>query len=607
MGRSLVRFRAPSYLATLCLLCSSTNAIAQSPRQRASGGPESGGPPDGEVGGAKADEPVADEAKKADAKTHFEKGLALLQEEAWAAALPEFLASRELFPTRAATTNAATVLRKLQRYDEALDMYEAVLRDFSAIKQEDRLVVQRAVAEMRELVGTVELSGAEPGAAIVVSGQSRGEYPPVTPLRVSAGTHVLRLSKEGFEPFETRIEVAGGQSVHVVAKLHALTASGRLKVTERSGRALDVLVDNAVVGVTPWEGVLSVGSHTALLQGKGRVGSQPAAASVKAGALTSLTLAAEVLDGTLRVEPTPAGASVAIDSVPVGHGVWYGWLKAGTHRVDVASEGFAPVTREARLDPGGRSVVAVQLEPDANSVMWRKPPRWTLEANAGPLFIPSFGGEVAGNCTAPCSTGLGAGGLGFFHAGYQRGSGLGVGLSLGYLIATQSVTGRTTPLSPQGYSPTDVQRGTVTDDLRLSAFLGGATIAYRLDEKAPVLVRLGLGVLAGQLRDQRHGQFVSTQATGSVPYSTFPVADLEAVTSFYIDPEIRVGVRLGDHVDLALGIQVLMLLALSQPSWKQTIEVNAGKDGVGYYPAGTTMGSFVYGLAPTASFRYDLF
>ena len=240
----------------------------------------------------------------------------------------------------------------------------------------------------------------------------------------------------------------------------------------------------------------------------------------------------------------------------------------------------------------------------SNSIMWRKPPRWTLEANVGPAFIPSFGGAVAGNCASTCSMSLSAGALGFLHAGYQRGSGLGFGISLGYLYATQTVNGRQALLDPIGRNGSPPQQsGFANDDLRLSAFLGGANIAYRLDEKTPVLFRLGVGVVLGELRDQRQGTFTASNQTS---YSTFPVVDLEGVASFYLDPGIRVGIRLGDHVDLSLGAQILMMLALSQPNWKLGIEVGAGKDGVGTYPSQSTMGSFVFGLVPTASFRYDL-
>ena len=64
------------------------------------------------------DEPAEKEitaAEKVRAKEHFKRGLRLLREEAWAPALAEFLQSRELFPTRVATNNAAVALRKLQR------------------------------------------------------------------------------------------------------------------------------------------------------------------------------------------------------------------------------------------------------------------------------------------------------------------------------------------------------------------------------------------------------------------------------------------------------------------------------------------------------------
>lgn len=541
---------------------------------------------------------IFDEAKKAEAKGHFEKGLALLKEEAWAAALAEFLTSREIFPTRAATNNAATALRKLQRFDEALDLFEVVLRDFPTMSPADRRDTQRTVAELRDLVGTIEISGAEPGAAIVVSGQNRGEFPLITPLRVAAGTHLLRFFKEGYEPFETRVDVAGGQTIRVTSKLHALTASGRLQVTERTGRALEVLVDNVSVGTTPWEGTLSIGNHTVALRGKGRIGSQPAATPVKQNQVSALALTAEDLDAALRVEPKPAGANVAIDGVPVGNGVWYGWLKSGEHRVEVATDGFVPTSRQVKLERGERALVTVQLDRDSNSIMWRKPPRWTFEANAGGAFVPSLGGEVAGTCTGTCSKSVGIGGLGFLHAGYQRGSGLGFGLAAGYLIATQSVTHRSTQLVPfatNGQPPP--QSGLADDTLRVSAFLGGGSLSYHTGDRVPVLVRLGVGALVGQVRDERRGTFNGAKST---------VNDFESITAFYFDPEVRVGIRLADHIDVSLGVQVPLLLALSQPTWKQSIEVSAGKDGIGTYRAEPTVGQYVFGFVPSASFRYDL-
>jgi hypothetical protein len=544
-----------------------------------------------------------DESKKAEAKAHFDKGLTLLQEEAWAAALAEFLASRELYPTRAATNNAAIALRKLQRFDESLDMFEALLRDFPRMPAGERTLAQRAVAELRELTGTIEITGAEPGAAILVGGQARGDYPPLSPLRVSAGTHLVRVFKEGFEPFEARADVAGGQTAHIVAKMTALTASGRLKVAERSGRALEVLVDNVSVGVTPWEGTQSVGDHTVTLRGKGRTGTPPAAALVKPRELTALTLVAEELDAAIRIEPTPPGASVVIDSVPVGHGVWIGWLKSGPHKVEVGSEGFLPTTRDVTLQRGGREIVNVQLDRDPNSALWKKPSRWTFEINGGVPLVPSFGGSIASGCTGSCSTSLGVGAIGLFHAGYQLGSGLGFGLAAGYFLGSQSVNGRATQLVPNNRNGTPPpQQGTADDQLRLSAFMGGASVFYHLGDKVPVLFRLGVGALAGQLRDQRQGTFAAE--SGST-YQALPTVDFEKASYLYFDPEIRVGIRLGEHVDLSLGAQVLLFLALSQPKWSPGIQIGAGADGIGNYASQPTMGQFLFAIAPSASVRYD--
>src|SRR5262249_57157336 len=124
------------------------------------------------------------------------------------------------------------------------------------------------------------------------------------------------------------------------ARLRGLVSSGRLRVTEASGRALDVVVDNVVVGKTPWEGTLAAGRHVVALQGEGNLGTQPSEAAVRVNQLTPIALAAEELDAALRVTPTPSSAVVALDEVTVGHGVWEGRVRAGGHKVEIAEEGF---------------------------------------------------------------------------------------------------------------------------------------------------------------------------------------------------------------------------------------------------------------------------
>src|SRR5439155_1438488 len=103
---------------------------------------------------------------------------------------------------------------------------------------------QREIVRLRGLVGTIDIMGAEIGAAITIDGQSRGDYPMVATLRVSAGGHVVRVYKEGFEPFEGRVDVAGSETARVAARLRALAStrsrcSTRGSLPRRSGCRLN--------------------------------------------------------------------------------------------------------------------------------------------------------------------------------------------------------------------------------------------------------------------------------------------------------------------------------------------------------------------------------
>src|SRR5205814_1432454 len=102
---------------------------------------------------------------------------------------------------------------------------------------------------------------------IVVDGKTRADFPIIDPIRVSAGTHTVRLLKQGFQNFETTIDVAGGQTVQIPAKMPALVASGTLRIAEKTGRKMDVHLDGATVGVTPWEGTIATGDHVVQLLG----------------------------------------------------------------------------------------------------------------------------------------------------------------------------------------------------------------------------------------------------------------------------------------------------------------------------------------------------
>lgn len=164
-----------------------------------------------------ADETVvtseAEENRKAEAKERFLRGLEFARsEQNWDAALAEFLASHELFPTQVALLNAAISLTKLGRYPEALERYAQLLSVHGAtMSAEDRALIEAETEELRNLVGEIDLTANEAGASVVVDGRERGTTPLREVLIVAPGTHSVRVTKPGFETVESSVLVASRQ------------------------------------------------------------------------------------------------------------------------------------------------------------------------------------------------------------------------------------------------------------------------------------------------------------------------------------------------------------------------------------------------------------
>jgi hypothetical protein len=115
-------------------------------------------------------------------------------------------------------------------------------------------------------------------------------------------------------------------------------------------------------------------------------------------------------------------------------------------------------------------------------------------------------------------------------------------------------------------------------------------------------LRLGAGALLGSLRDERSGRFTTSAGTA---YQAAPVSDKQSASFFYLDPEVRVGFRLGTHFELSAGAEMPILIALSQAKWDRSIQVNASTDGLGAYPEEALTSSVLVTIAPGAGLRYD--
>ncbi len=158
------------------------------------------------------------------AKEQFRSGVARLNAGDTAGALSDFLRSRELRASGKNTVNAAICLERLERYDEALDLYEEVLARFASdLEPEDRENLMPVMAALRAKLSYVELSANVPGD-VTLAGRTRGQLPFETALRMLPGRATIRIVKDGYRPYESTLELVAGQTKRLNAQLEPLSA-----------------------------------------------------------------------------------------------------------------------------------------------------------------------------------------------------------------------------------------------------------------------------------------------------------------------------------------------------------------------------------------------
>lgn len=534
----------------------------------------------------------ADESRKEEARSHFDLGVSHFDREEWQAALVEFLQSRALYPTKGNTKNAAICLRKVGRFDEALDLFEALAREFPDLSPTDRALAEHEIQELQASVGTLDVRDAPAGAMVTIDAVSRGRTPLATPLRLSAGTHVVRVTLEGTLPFEARLDLAGRQAAVLRAVLVPLTRAGRLRVTEREGERLEVVVDGAVAGTTPWEGALAPGAHTVLSRGAGTRGTTPVQVAVPVDQVTALQLHAIDLPSVLRIDASPGAARITLDGVPVGQGNWEGRVQSGPHHVVVALEGYAPFVRDSDLAGTPREVVTATLRPSAADRA-----RFALELDGGAALGLVWGGDLMAACTASCSRPLPIGGAAEVRVTYETSSGFGAGLEAGYVGLAASMTGRPETLSVVGMPPS---AGAASDALRLDGLAAGLHAQYASRTPWPITLRLGIGAVVGSVSDRRTAAFAGI--------SPIDAEERSGASFLYVRPEARVGRRLGDRLEVSIGVEALLMTALSVPAWNgaSPLVVTAqGRAQEATLPTASLSGAFVLSAIPELGVRYE--
>ncbi len=316
--------------------------------------------------------PVAfaqDQEALTEARTRFTRGLELYEAGDYEAALAEFTRAYEVAPHFAVLYNIAQVKAQLVRYPEAVETFERYLAEGGdQIAAPRRAEVEEELRRLGALIGRIALVVENPERATVyVDDTEIGRTPLGSPLRVSAGRHVIEVRAEGFLPTRRLVTVAGGEeeTLHVALDPEG-TAPGAIQVVVTVPGAT-VSLDGDEVGTTPLGSALSVneGSYRIEVSRPGYQNAsvvvvvEPAEVEQVELQLTPLSSLPSELSGVVSVETSEPDAEVHLDGGPLPEGA----VPTGAHVLEVQLAGFEPWSREIEVEAGAPLHVTADLRP----------------------------------------------------------------------------------------------------------------------------------------------------------------------------------------------------------------------------------------------------
>ena len=169
---------------------------------------------------------------------------------------------------------------------------------------------------------------------------------PLPALLANPGSHQLTLKKAGFLALTQQVVLVRGPNTQTL-KLAREVLTGKLKVSTNTPRTSELLVDNQVVGLLPWEGALPVGKVTLIGRNSDET-SAPIEVTVERDVTTPIVLELKPNAGTLDVSALAAGVRISVDGQPVGVQSFRGPLSVGQHHLTLERDGF--VTQEQDVD-----------------------------------------------------------------------------------------------------------------------------------------------------------------------------------------------------------------------------------------------------------------
>jgi hypothetical protein len=302
-------------------------------------------------------------AGSAEARDHLASAKHAAATGQWIAAAQEYEQANQIEPSPAAAEGVAKARDALHDDVKAYVAFSAMLRDYpQALSPNLRRYAQKRLQALGRQTGTFNVKIIEVGARVSLDGIDVGATPLPAPLRVTPGSHRLRVSKVGFQEASLEPAAVAGVEVAIPIALAAELHTGRVSVHERSGRPISVLVDGVVRGPAPWQGEVEPGSHEVSGRGDG-LSAAAQVVMVSRAATADVELAATLVVTRVNVSIADRKGSVYVDGRVVGEGFFDGELPVGAHTFRLSRDGYEQFEKDVVLVEGRPYVETVSLAP----------------------------------------------------------------------------------------------------------------------------------------------------------------------------------------------------------------------------------------------------
>ena len=169
-------------------------------------------------------------------------------------------------------------------------------------------------------------------------------------MRLELGTYYYRIISKNYHLSEGRIELDDAPQKHI-EKVTLRPNYGTLTLKAAAGA--DIYIDGEKVGTGQWSGILSPGNYNVECQLRAHKNSIKTIKVCEGDNQTVQLDAPTPITGTLSLQSSPLGATVAIDGKECGTTPEdFAGLLIGTHKVTVSKSGYKTVSVDIEIKEG---------------------------------------------------------------------------------------------------------------------------------------------------------------------------------------------------------------------------------------------------------------